>query len=202
MCVCLVYTSHWQLSPLMHRTRHWIWPLLTSLMSSFVTLSVRFLGYQQGPSWCFTSTSLCSTAPPLVTYHLNGRLCKCWSWYFSIENMQWPRTSEGPARRLYFLGFIANLKQVFGNSCLLALLPVASRWVDYLHNFMIWWVYYACWVFVLCRECDGVHFTTQRRNIELGSFTGQRLPPEEGTEAENDQLLDSEEQPLTSSVPL
>lgn len=48
------------------------------------------------------------------------------SLHFNAENMQWPRTVEGTERRLYFLGFKANLRQVFGRNCFLALLPVAS----------------------------------------------------------------------------
>ncbi len=41
--------------------------------------------------------------------------------------MQTPRVAQGVDRRLYFLGFKENLREVFGSNYLLALLPVATR---------------------------------------------------------------------------
>ena len=49
---------------------------------------------------------------------------------------------------------------------------------------------------VECRECNGVNYPTQRRSVELGTMQGQRSAEEpEDEEA-------SEEQPLTSSMPI
>ena len=65
----------------------------------------------------------------LGMYRVNTSVLGMTQIYFATvcsENMQWPRTVEGSERRLYFVGFKANLKQVFGKNCLLALLPVAS----------------------------------------------------------------------------
>ena len=51
----------------------------------------------------------------------------------------------------------------------------------------------------LCRECNGVHYPTQNRSVELGQLTSHRTDGD-GTE-EEEGMLDSEEQPLTSSQP-
>ena len=48
-----------------------------------------------------------------------------------------------------------------------------------------------------CRDCDGVHYPTQRRSVELGTMQGQR-----STEEPEEEEDVSEEQPLTSSMPV
>ena len=52
------------------------------------------------------------------------------------ENMQTPRVAQGVDRRLYFLGFKENLREVFGSNYLLALLPVATR-SGHCHYFLL-----------------------------------------------------------------
>ncbi len=46
--------------------------------------------------------------------------------------MQPPRVAQGVDRRLYFLGFKENLREVFGSNFLLAMLPVATRSVTFI----------------------------------------------------------------------
>ncbi|XP_064405258.1 palmitoyltransferase ZDHHC20-like isoform X2 [Halichondria panicea] len=48
----------------------------------------------------------------------------------TLENMQPPRVAQGVDRRLYFLGFKENLREVFGSNFLLAMLPVATSLGD------------------------------------------------------------------------
>lgn len=57
-----------------------------------------------------------------------------------------------------------------------------------------------CSFLIIDRECDGVHYPTQRRDIELGNVSSRRYVLEEDAE-EEDHLLESEEQPLTSTLP-
>lgn len=167
-------------------------------MSYSVSLCVRCLAYQLDLSSSSMSTSLCSIAPLLVQ---TPSATVVWPIFklllFILENMQWPRTAEGSERRLFFLGFKANLRQVFGRNCLLALLPVASTWVAHCpcHICLRSTCTYSL-THVDCRDCDGVHYPTQWRSVELGTMEGQRS----AEEPEDEDV--SEEQPLTSSFPV
>ena len=53
-------------------------------------------------------------------------------------------------------------------------------------------------MFITCSECNGVHYPTQRRSVELGVVASRGSG---GDSAEEERLLDSEEHPLTSSQP-
>lgn len=52
--------------------------------------------------------------------------------FHSPENMQSPFVAGVPVRKAYYIGWKRNIQQVFGRSCLLAFLPVATRCVIYL----------------------------------------------------------------------